>query len=122
MKLKTIALYSIPVLLLIAGIFVMRSSSGSNDISQMARNGAKEDELLKVVDQKSGKYNLSADDILQMKKDGVSDDVIISMIRHRNAKPRVPLCPRQRTQSSEPIPATYPRRALSSIPMIASAS
>ena len=85
MKLKTIALYSVPVVLLIAAIYLMRSPGGSNDISQMARNGAKEDEMLKVVDQKSGKYNLSADDILAMKKDGVSDDVIISMIRHKNA-------------------------------------
>jgi hypothetical protein len=86
MKLKAIVIAAVAVVLLGAGYFVWSSRGSSNEIAQMARNGAKEDELINIVEKSSGKYNLSPEDILAMKKDGVSDDVIIAMIRHNKGE------------------------------------
>jgi hypothetical protein len=83
---KTIAIAAVFVALLGAGLYSMSIRGGTNDISQRARNGAKEDELLNLVEKSNGKFNLSANDVLALKKDGVSDDVIIAMIRHNNGE------------------------------------
>lgn len=86
MNLKTIVISAVAAVLLAAGgLYFLSTRGGTQEISARARSGAKEDELLSIVEKSSGKFNLSADDILALKKDGVSDDVIISMIRHKNA-------------------------------------
>ena len=62
-----------------AFFFIPRGNSG--DISQMARNGATDKELMDAIDRGDGSKKVTADQIIELKKADVSDDVIIQMIR-----------------------------------------
>ena len=85
MKNKMVLLSSaLAAVLLAAGVyfFVIQPRGRAGEIGKMARSGAKENEILSVIDKSSGRYSLSADDIVALKKDGVSDDVIVAMLNH----------------------------------------
>ncbi len=75
---------AVAAVLLAAGVyfFAMQPRGGAGEIGKMARSGAKDAEILSVIDKSAGRYSLSVDDILALRKDGVSDDVIVAMLDH----------------------------------------
>ena len=69
------------VLVAAAAFFFIPRGKNSGDISQMARNGATDKELMDAIERGDDSKKVTADQIIELKKAEVSDEVIIQMIR-----------------------------------------
>ncbi len=78
------------VFLVAVSAFGLASAATTDDIIDMAKKGANDEQLLKEVDAAPGEFNMGATQVIALREAKVSDKVIAAMLRHVNTQPPAP--------------------------------